>query len=290
MKLLFKNTGPTEEFSNWLKQFKDINPSILIEIDTKEQKFISKTYTEDKALVRYSFITFDKCNLKLDSIKDNDNKKVKSLNNRIKAGIFMILPKFITVVDTFSPVDHSIEFLFDEVVTESETHEYHAQGMVFKSKSLKMRVEGCSIQEFQEITDDVFFNKVCLKADPIEINISIENVKNLINISNIFTLDSNRDHMLFYLTEDNMLNVKNDDETVAGRAGSYDYTIGKVDNPEDFNDLQNVKLNILRSKFLMAVKNITEDFKLVISTDMTKSNRIIFESPTTVTVIAILKN
>ena len=286
MKLIFKNTGSTEAFSNWLKQFKDINPSILIEIDIAEQKFISKTYTEDKALVRYSFIPFDKCNLKLDSIKDNDNKKVKSLDKRIKAGIFMILPKFITVVDTFALVDHSI----DEVVTESGNHEYHSQAMVFKSKSLKMRVEDCSIQEFDEITDNVFFNKVCLKADPMEINISMENVKNLINISNIFTLDSNRDHMMFYITEDNMLNVKNPEESLAGRSGSYDYTIGKVDNPDDYKNLQDIKLNVLRSKFLMAVKNITEDFKLIISTDIANSNRIIFESPYTTTVIAILKN
>ena len=40
----------------------------------------------------------------------------------------------------------------------------------------------------------------------------------------------------------------------------------------------------------MAVKNITEDFKLIISTDIANSNRIIFESPYTTTVIAILKN
>lgn len=290
LKLIFKNTGSTENFSNWLKQFKDINPSILIEIDTENQKFISKTYTEDKALVRYSFIPFDKCNLKLDSIKDNDNKKVKSLDKRIKAGIFMILPKFITVVDTFASVDHFIEFLFDEIVTEAGNHEYHSQAMVFKSKSLKMRVEDCSIQEFDEITDDVFFNKVCQTIDPVEINISTENIKNLINISNIFTLDSYRDHMMFYITEDNMLNVKNPEESLAGRSGSYDYTIGKVDNPEDYNNLHDVKLNVLRSKFLMAVKNITEDFKLIISTDMIKANRIIFETSNTTTVIAILKN
>ena len=202
----------------------------------------------------------------------------------------MILPKFITVIDTFSPVEHSIDFLFQNVETESGNSEYHSQAMVFKSKTLRMRVESCSIKEFQEIPDNVFFDKICLKADPVVVNISGENIKNLINISNIFTLDGNRDHMMFYFTDDNMLNVKNPEESLAGRSGSYDYTIGKVENPDDFENLQDVKLNVLRSKFLMAVKNTTEDFQLTISTDMTKSNRIIFESKNTITVIAILKN
>ena len=291
MKLIFKNTGSTEEFSNWLKQFKDISPSILIEVDLEENKFVAKSYTEDKALIRYSFIPFKDCNLTLDSVKDDNNKKItKFTGNRVKVGIFMILPKFITVVDTFSPVEHTIEFLFQEIENENtKVMEYHSQAMVFKSKTLKMRVEECSISEFQEISDDMFFNKVCLKADPIEVNISGEDIKNLINISNIFTLDSNRDHMMFYFTDDNMLNVKNPEESLAGRSGSYDYTIGKTDNEQNY-DLSKIKLNVLRSKFLMAVKNNSGDFKLVISTDVAKSNRIIFEGKNMITVIAILKN
>ena len=290
MKLIFKNSGPTENFSNWLKQFKDISSSILIEVDLEERKFIAKSYTEDKALIRYSFITFDECNLKVDSMKDDSNKKMQSLDGkRVKVGIFLILPKFITVVDTFSPVDHSIEFLFQQVETESGETEYHSQAMVFKSKTLKMRVEECSISEFQEISDHMFFNQICSTADPIKVNISAESVKNLTNISNIFTLDSNRDHMMFYFTDDKTLNVKNPEESLAGRSGSYDYTLGVTEN-EDNYDLSDVKLNILRSRFLMAVKNNSGDnFDLVISTDMSRSNRIIFEGKNTVTVIAILK-
>lgn len=290
MKLIFKNSGPTENFSNWLKQFKDISSSILIEVDLEERKFIAKSYTEDKALIRYSFITFDECNLKVDSMKDDSNKKMQSLDGkRVKVGIFLILPKFITVVDTFSPVDHSIEFLFQQVETESGETEYHSQAMVFKSKTLKMRVEECSISEFQEISDHMFFNQICSTADPIKVNISAESVKNLTNISNIFTLDSNRDHMMFYFPDDKTLNVKNPEESLAGRSGSYDYTLGVTEN-EDNYDLSDVKLNILRSRFLMAVKNNSGDnFDLVISTDMSRSNRIIFEGKNTVTVIAILK-
>lgn len=294
MKLIFKNNGPTTAFSEWLKQFKDISSSILIEIDPTNEMFVSKSYTEDKTLVRYSKISFKDCGLDIHSIKDDSGKKVESLQDlvgdkRIKVGIFMVLPKFITVVDTFSPVDHYIEFNFSEI---SDINEFHSQTITFKSKTLKMIVEDCSISEFQEISDDMFFDRVCLKSDPVTVEVTQDTLKNLINISSIFTVDNNRDHMQFYFSKNGdkeVLNVKNPEETSAGRSGSYDYTIGNVTNENGY-DLSDVKLNVMRPKVMMAIKNNSEDMSLTISTDTTKSNRLIFENKNTITVIAVIKS
>ena len=72
MELIFKNTGQTTGFSSWLKSFKEIQTSLLIECDLKESCFISKAFTTDHSVVKYGKISFDDAGFELLQIKDND--------------------------------------------------------------------------------------------------------------------------------------------------------------------------------------------------------------------------
>ena len=105
MNLVFKNKGTTTGLSSWLKSFKEIQTSLLIECDLQEQCFISKGFTSDHTVVKYSKISFEDAGLEVLNIKDNEgvaysleewNSKYKV---RIKIGIFLILPRFISVID-----------------------------------------------------------------------------------------------------------------------------------------------------------------------------------------------
>lgn len=288
MKILFKSLESKNEFSNWLKEFKEISSSIWIEADLGTKEFIAKVYTDDKALVRFSKISFNDAGYDLVQLKDDEKNFIETLDSRVGIGLFMILPKFIDVINTFAKVDHSLEIDFSKI-----DDGYEAQHITFKSKTLKMKVQCSSISEFEVISDDVFFNVVSKKADPVDVTVSAEAVKSLTSISSIFTVDANRDYMEFYFTKDEdgtpLLNAKNPDASNAGRAGAYDFTIGKLED-ETGKDLDSIHLDVMRSKFLIAVKNTSSDIIVTLSTDITQSNRVIFTNGNTITVIAIIKS
>ena len=165
MELIFKNTEQTTGLSNWLKSFNEIQSSLLIECDLKEHSFISKGFTVDHTVVKYGKISFDDAGFELLNITDNDKNTYtldewnKKYNVRIKIGIFMILPKFIKVIDTFSPTDFKLNIEFD-VYKNGNEDEFHAKSINFKSKSLKMKVKDCNISEFEQVSDNLFFNKI----------------------------------------------------------------------------------------------------------------------------------
>ena len=71
-KLIFKKNGSIEKFIEWIERFKgDISKdSLIVEVDHVSQLFISKTYSTDKSLVRYSQISFADANLDVEMISD----------------------------------------------------------------------------------------------------------------------------------------------------------------------------------------------------------------------------
>jgi hypothetical protein len=90
----------------------------------------------------------------------------------------MILPKFIQVIETFSDTDFELNINFDVYKNNAED-EFHATSINFKSKSLKMKVKDCNISEFEQVSDDLFFNKINIIKDALSFEISMDAIKNL---------------------------------------------------------------------------------------------------------------
>ncbi len=278
MELIFKNTGQTTGLSNWLKSFNEIQSSLLIECDLKEHSFISKGFTVDHTVVKYGKISFDDAGFELLNIIDND-KNIYSLdewnkkyNVRIKIGIFMILPKFIKVIDTFSPTDFKLNIEFD-VYKNGNEDEFHAKSINFKSKSLKMKVKDCNISEFEQVSDNLFFNKINVIKDAMSYEISMDAIKNLMSISSVFLTDIKRDIIKFYtkLDEDtNQWAIYAYDLTNE----SYDYLLGYLKSGVGSeNDLP-----VYRNNFLTSVNLKGNDENIILSLSPTDKIKLRIES------------
>lgn len=259
MELLFKSTEESTAFSNWLKSFNEIQNSLLIEVDLKNQYFISKGFTSDHTVVKYGKISFSDACLDLTGIKDDD-KEVWDLERwneehdiRVKVGIFMILPKFIKVIDTFCGTDYKFIIEFG-IFKNGNEDEYHAKSINFKSKTLTMKVKDCNISEFEQVSDDLFFNRINVIENGMSFEISMDAIKNLISISSVFVTDAKRDIIKFYTKKDKEVNkyaIYAYDQT----NGSYDYLLGyQKSGVEVENDVP-----IYRHCFLTATGKTGED-------------------------------
>ena len=269
MELIFKNNNQLANFSNWLKAFNEIQNSLLIECDLLNSCFVSKGFTSDHTVVKYGKITFEDSGLELLNIKDND-KNVYTLeewNNkykeRVKIGIFMILPKFIRVIDTFSDTDFNLNIEFD-IYKNGNIQEFHATSINFKSKSLKMKVKDCNISEFEQVTDDLFFNKINVIDNPMSYDISMDAIKNLVSISSVFITDAKRDIIKFYTKFDADVDkwaIYAYDQTNE----SYDYLLGFLKSGTGAEN----NLLIYRNSFLTSVnlKGSDENIILTLATD-----------------------
>ena len=265
MELIFKNTGQTTGFSSWLKSFKEIQTSLLIECDLKESCFISKAFTTDHSVVKYGKISFDDAGFELLQIKDNDKTEysLDEWNNkhalRIKIGIFMILPKFIQVIDTFSDTDFKLNIEFD-IYKNGNENEFHATSINLKSKSLKMKVKDCNISEFEQLSDDLFFNKINVIKDAMSFEIYMEAIKNLMSISSVFLTDQKRDIIKFYTKYEDEIDkwaIYAYDQTNE----SYDYLLGYL---KTGNGKEN-ELSVYRNSFLTSVNLKGNDEHIILS-------------------------
>lgn len=272
MQLIFKNKENTGKFTNWLKSFKEIQKSLLIECDLQNEYFISKGFTTDHTIVRYSKISFTDADLEVINIKDGDNTYTldewnKNNTERIKIGIFMILPKFIQVIDMFSGTDYTLTVEFN-VFKNNDKNEYHAQSLNFKSKTLKMKVKDCNISEFEQLSDTLFFNNINVIDDSMSFEISTETIKNLISISSVFVSDASRDIISFNTKFDETVDkwaIYAYDQTNE----SYDYLLGYLINGE--NSAEN-QIPIYRHSFLSAI-NVKGNVENIIITIPATTNR-----------------
>ena len=152
MKLVLKSTGSSEPFSNYLKKFGKLRKSLLLEIDSNFEKFVSKSYSEDHSVVRSSTLSFSDANFEIiesDKIPDNE---------RIKLGIVVTLDKFIKILDRFDS-DFQITFDFDRLESDNGM-DYVCQSVEFRSLDLEMCLNGSKISEFQYLSDDIFNNRI----------------------------------------------------------------------------------------------------------------------------------
>lgn len=255
--ITFQNTGTIDNLVGWLERFKGeiSKDSLIIEVDPKMKAFISKTYSDDKSLVRYSQISFTDANLEIKEQSEDSNQ-------RILIGIYMILPKFIDAIKTFATADNFTLSVDYDIQTVAGADKWCAMTINLKSKSLKMKIPGSSIGavEMNPLSDEMFFNKVWVAPDPTSATLSPELLKNLVAISDIFaTSEKKKNYMEFYTKdlEDGTYMFVRDPEQE-----TYDYQLCMIDEGTSKDP---VSLPIYREKFLLSVKNAFDETKIIIS-------------------------
>ena len=232
MLLKLNLNGEVGPFINYLKNFAKIRPSLLIEIDTTANAFIAKTFSEDRASVRYSLISFSDCNMMV--VKNEGESELG--NKRIKAGILIHLPKLIKILERFgSDVDHKgncnfdIDIEYDKLKNQDNTEDYVATSISFTSSILKMKMDGFRISELKYLPDDVFNNVVFNVEDPVKFSLEPTTISSVIKTSDIIKVDPRKDTLVFYVDGTNVFvkDFTGKDEKGNDKPANFIYKIGE---------------------------------------------------------------
>lgn len=295
MELKFKTTGSTSAFVKWLKGFKDINSSLLIEVDLESERFVAKSFPTDKSIVKYSSISFADTGYEFFGVYDSTSSKVdwneikdSSADARIKIGIFDILGKVIDVVNMFAETDHtlSIDFELANNITfkGSKTAERVYQGTVlhFASLSLAMNIKSAQLSDnFIKLDDNTFLTRVCNIGSPSIYEVSADALTNLYKISSILSSDNN-DRIKFYSkVVDGQRALYAYDES----HGNYDYLLGYFVDGEDGNTATIAH----KATFVNATKGLTAE-TLKFTLDTAGASRILIDSVDSKVIIAASKD
>ena len=297
MELKLKSIGSTSGFESWLKGFKDINSSLLVEVDLDTNEFIAKSFPMDRSVVKYSKISFENAGYELSYVHDEKGndftgwKDVKTgSNGRILLGIYNVLGKFIEVVSMFDGSEHDVIINFDicnDVLymgAKVSEKEFQAQTTVFRSKALTMSVKNSQISEFfQKCDDETFLTRVCNIGSPSTYEVNAAVLGNLSKIASVFSSnDKSRDIIKFYSKEvDGVLGLYAFDESNA----SFDYLLGYYTTGE----LGATSTNIFKENFLNATKGLAVE-TLNITMDTAGASRILVDAGEAKVVIAAAKN
>ena len=216
MQLKFKSIGTTGNYVQWLKGFKDILPSVIVEVDLETQEFIAKCFPLEKYIVKYSKLSFEDAGLELSEIIDNNGDTIdwdnytEKISNRVKVGIYEILGKVIDVENMFSATDHEMLINFDicnnvmYIGSKAAEKEYQATNITLKSMSLTMVIPCSQLSEvFSKCDDETFLNRVCNIGSPSVYEVSIDTINNLSKISSVF-IGKSRDVIKFYSKEEDV--------------------------------------------------------------------------------------
>lgn len=287
MHLKLTLNGSVDPFVNYLKNFAKIRPSLLIEIDTNVKAFVAKTFSEDRASIRFSAISFDECNV---TIASHENEKELG-NNRIKTGILIQLPKLIKIVERFgSDVDDkgNSNFGIDvdyDVLKNDGTDDFVATSISFSSSSLKMKMDGFRISELKYLPDEVFNNKVFNVQDPVSFEASSAVISSIIKTSDIIKVDPRKDMLVFYVDgKDVYVKDTNDKKKVP----NFVYKIGQLEQNPGYA----IQVSIFRDKFIQMMDKTDETFKVILGRRMLDEtnydvDRILFDSLSTPTKVVI---
>lgn len=274
MQLQFKNNKNASEFSNWLKGFKDIQNSLLLEIDLVENAFIAKCFPSSKSIVRYSKLSFEDAGFELLYINDNEKNAVENWSetygskfdggNRVKIGLYEMLPTFINYINLFNDVPFEMTIDFDlckqvQYIQDGKPYpEYQVTDIVFKSQLLTIHVAGSKISEFfYRCTDELFFNNVYSVKDPVVFDIAQESINNLIKVSSVTKVAGKNSIKLYTKThEDKICLYAYDYDNNA-----YDYLLGTLQGDAKCD---NTYVVISRDNFINAVKGIDSNLQITL--------------------------
>jgi len=242
-----KNVKP---FTNWLKRFSLIDNTLLLEIDEKEQKFIAKSYNEERSVIKLSSISFDDAGFTTKKVKDP---------KRIKVGIYNI-QRLSKVIDLFTNNDFTFIFNYDEVINETDS-DYACLNIKIANKTLKMTVECTSLNIFKYLSDEMFKTKIATTNELVKFKLSKEKCE---EISSLCNLDNDDKYMKFSRTND----------LLEAKGKSFDLTVDEFDvHNED------VSIDIDKSQY---EKLDAENYLVILGDD-----RLIFTSTDTDTITVI---
>ncbi|WQJ53585.1 MAG: hypothetical protein [Wendovervirus sonii] len=279
MYLKLKSTGPTNNFVQWLKGFKDIDPlqSIIIEVDLNELSFIAKCFPDNKSVIKYSTISFEDAGYELAYIKDGAqvdmdwNNCSDETDKRIKIGLYHNLGKVIDVVTMFSETEHEMDINFDlnkavKYKPDSRGNaiicpEYTGIIWSFISKALKMNIHCSQLSElFQKLDDNKFLNGICNIGSPSVYEVKMSTLNNLAKISSALSTDKSKDKIKFYskLIDGNRAFFAED-----ATNGTYDYLIGYYSSGENGD----TATTVFKENFINATKGLNvETLELILDT------------------------
>lgn len=294
MTLKLNLNGSVDPFVNYLKNFAKIRPSLLIEIDTNLKSFVAKTFSEDRASVRFSSISFADCNM---TIVSNDGEEELG-DSRIKAGILIQLTKLIKIVERFgADVDEKGFSNFDiniayEVLENKEagTQDFVTTSISFKSPSLTMKMDGFRISELKYLSDDKFNNVVFNVQDAVSLEISPSVISSIIKTSDIIKIDARKDALVFYVdgTDVYVKDLPGKDETGKEKQPNFIFKIGTLPEKPDYE----IRAAIFREKFIQMMDKTDDVYKLILGRRQTVDgnfivDRILFDSTTSSTKVVI---
>ena len=266
MEIQFQSTGENSGFENWLKGFKEISDSLLIEIDTASQQFVAKVFSNGRDVVKYGKLDFSEAGLEVTGVKDKSQKKIsleewnaQNEGKRIFFPILKTLKKFIEVVALFKGSEN---YKLNVKFTESDDTLLVSKAE-FKSLALTMNVGSSELTEFDDIikklTDDNFRNKVSAIPNPMTFTVIPDALKTLFVASNIYSNDSKKDILSFQ--------TKKVGDAWALYAvdhsnGIYNYNLGFM-NQECENPVETT-LPIVRENLITAAKNDAENLVITL--------------------------
>ena len=266
MEIQFQSTGENSGFENWLKGFKEISDSLLIEIDTASQQFVAKVFSNGRDVVKYGKLDFSDAGREVTGVKDKSQKKIsleewnaQNEGKRIFFPILKTLKKFIEVVSLFKGSEN---YKLNVKFTESDDRLLVSKAE-FKSLALTMNVGSSELTEFADIitklTDDNFHNKVSAIPNPMTFTVIPDALKTLFVASNIYSNDPKKDILSFQ--------TKKVGDAWALYAvdhsnGIYNYNLGFM-NQECENPVETA-LPIVRENLITAAKNDAESLVITL--------------------------
>lgn len=288
MQLKLRLNGKAEPFADYLKSYSRIRESLLLEIDTEKRAFVAKTFTEDKAAIRFASLTFDEANIQVVS----DNGETERAGKRIKVGILIQLKKLIQIVDRFGSEvdkegksDFEINIDYEPFVDKDKNVDFVSTQIQFKSNTLKMKMDGFRITELAYLSDEVFANNIFNLSDPVSVEISPSKISDIVKISDIIKLDPRKDALVFFV-DGKTLSVKNQGLTKE-KEPDFELVIGELDSEPGYV----ISLPVNREKFIKMMDKSTETFKLILGRytvgGKNDIDRILFDSINSTTKIII---
>lgn len=287
MKIIFKATGEISGLEKWLQAFGVINDTLLLEIDSKEQKFVAKIFTDEHSIIKYGVLPFADANLAVDKVIGPDGSELTAeqwaAQNplRVRVGIFKTLPRFVKTVSLFSTDTSGVEIdvEFEELRKDTRLM-FEAKKILFSSVALKMQVAGASVEEF-EYLDDSKFAAVAEIPNPLEFAVTPAINKALIDISSVWSADVKKDIVDFKPVKDADGSVTL--HAVDHKEGKYDYVVNRLASGEYAED---VAVPVIRNNYILATKGDSEDGSVVISANKGVEKIKIVSGANFVTIIA----
>ena len=191
--------GSVDPLVGYLKNFSEIDNSILLEVDPTGERLLAKTFTKDSGSVRFSAISFADCNL---SVVSNSGAEALG-NSRILVALLNALKKSISILKRFSEINGgNVDMTIDidyALVKLKKTGAEHFAGLyiVFSDQKLEMKLDGFRLSEFKYLTDEKFFSVFNVQTE-YSFELSPETIESIIKTYSIVKLGDS-DALTFFV-------------------------------------------------------------------------------------------